>query len=85
MFLHQGQKVWWLIPAHDLDHLERRGHSEASLRALSFTDLLSVCDGYLWGKLYVGLAEPRDFIYFPEKCSHAVTTYDKAFGVSGYV
>ncbi len=85
MFLHEGQKVWWIILAEDVARLEAQGFSVERLAALSFTELVHVCDSYLWGRVQVGVVGARDFIFFPEGAAHAVTTYEKAFGVSGYV
>jgi hypothetical protein len=85
MFLHEGCKVWWIILGEDVARLLARGFSVERLAALSFTELVHVCDGYLWGRVQVGVAGARDFIFFPEGAAHAVTTYEKASGVSGYV
>lgn len=85
MFLHEGRKVWWMILGEDVAELEAQGFGVERLAALSFTELVHVCESYLWGRVQVGVVEARDFIFFPEGAAHAVTTYKKAFGVSGYV
>lgn len=85
MLLYAGEKTWWIILEEDLAHLASLGHSIEAIEALSFTELVHLADGYLWGKIYVGTCETRDFIYFPEGSAHAVRTYERAFGLGGYV
>lgn len=85
MLLYTGEKIWWILLEEDLVHLASLGHSLEALEALSFTELVHVADGYLWGRIYVGTCESRDFIYFPEGSAHTVRTYQRAFGLGGYV
>ncbi|HTQ05065.1 MAG TPA: LicD family protein [Polyangiaceae bacterium] len=85
MFLYEGRKIWWLIAAEDAAHLERLGYGLEELRRRSFSELVHVADAYLWGKLQVAVCGKHDFIYFPEGCVHGVMTYERAFGLGGYV
>ena len=84
VYLDCGTKVWHIFDLKDLQYLEEHGYSVLSLKDMNFTELVSILDGYLWSKIYVGTMGPKDFIYFPQSWPHRVITYDKSFGICGY-
>lgn len=84
MYLAIGTKLWWFISPSDMEYLLANEISIDKLKNISFTELLTLCDSYLWGKVFIGEITGGDFIYFPKKWAHRVFTYDKSFGISGY-
>lgn len=84
VYLKCGRKIWHIISRKDVEYLEEHGYPLISIKDLNFTELVTLLDGYLWSKVWVGLMGPSDFIYFPECYAHRVITYDKSFGICGY-
>ena len=85
MWLAEGRKVWWVLQPEDTTAMAEKGWDVDQLSELNFTELVSVADGYLWGKVWVGECGPGDFVYFPMNCPHRTLTYNRAIGVAGYV
>jgi len=85
MYLKLGIKLWWFISPYDMEFLSKNGITLLDLAGKNFTELLQLCDNYLWGKIYIGEARATDFIYFPRQWAHRVYTYDKSIGLSGYL
>ncbi len=50
----------------------------------TLASLLRVCDGYLWGRIIVGVCSGGDLVYTPPLCAHAVRTHERALGLGGY-
>lgn len=84
MYLTQGTKLWYVIHGDDYNHLEKNGVDIKSLEKNNFADMLNVLDGYLWGKIHVGVISNNDLIYFDHRSPHSVITYDKTIGLCGY-
>jgi hypothetical protein len=55
MYLAEGNKVWWYIYGDDIEHLNNNGIDIYAMKDLSFTNLVFLLDGYLWGKIKVTL------------------------------
>lgn len=84
MVLYRGIKVWWFIRPSDMLYLATKGITIETLAHKSFTELVTLDDGYLWGKLIVAVATPGTFLYFPPGCAHTVRTHERAAGLGGY-
>jgi hypothetical protein len=84
VYLVDGRKIWHMFSAECREHLEKAGISLFSIKDLSFTELIQLLDGYMWGKVYVSEVGPGDLIYFSRRWPHRVITYEKSFGVCGY-
>ena len=67
------------------DIIEKNNINITDLKGTSLSDLLTLCDNYLWGKIYIGEICDTDFIYFPQGWAHRVYTYEKSIGLSGYL
>lgn len=84
IYLKQGRKIWYFISPKDHVYLTENGFPFERLSLLSFTDLVSILDNYLWGKLYIAVQKSDEFVCFPELWAHAVITDEKSFGLGGY-
>ena len=51
MYLSQGVKLWWFIAPDDWLYLQEKGITLADLAGKGFTELVCLCECYLWGKL----------------------------------
>ena len=51
----------------------------------TLASLLRVCDGYLWGRIIVGVCRAGDLVCTPPRCAHAVRTHERALGLGGYL
>ena len=85
MKLLEGEKIWWCIKGEDLDYLVSKGNSFESLRELPLFEILKLENFYLWGKIFVNRLEDGDFLWFPLRCLHKVTTLRNSYGFGGYL
>lgn len=83
MYLYAGDKLWWFISPKDIDYLSEKGFQIETIMAMNWAELISICDGYLKGKIWVGRAKSGDFIYIPFGWAHRVYSYEKCVGISG--
>jgi hypothetical protein len=51
----------------------------------TLASLLRVCDGYLWGRIIVGVCRAGDLVCTPPRCAHVVRTHERALGLGGYL
>ncbi len=85
VYLKQGKNLWWFISPEHQEELNKYDYSLEKIRERSFTQLVFLHNNYLWGKIYIVLQETNDFVYFPRNWAYRVFTYDRAFGIAGYV
>lgn len=85
MYLVEGVKDWMFISPQDLRALEQAGWDEKSLKALSFTELLHIHHGFLWGRIQVCRITAGDFLLWPSMWGHRVLTSEHALGLTGFV
>lgn len=83
MYLVDGKKLWWMICGDDVDYLESNGYHLDIVMHMNFDELINILDGYLANKMFVGLCQKEDFIYFPFGYAHRVYTFEPSIGVSG--
>ena len=86
MYLYEGVKVWWFMEPPDVSMCSYDINPPVSkeqmelFQTASYTELLS--SGY---KMWVGVLQSGDFIYFPQGWIHRVLTHQKSKGCGGYV
>jgi phosphorylcholine metabolism protein LicD len=86
MYLCEGTKLWYIISKEDTEYILNNGYTYEDIEKMKFYDIIQILDGYLWGKIFVGVLSGDDynFLYWQEGCFHSVITYNKTIGVCGY-
>lgn len=84
MYLIKGKKIWLFLAPADLDILLKK-YDYTHLNSLSIPELLALENHFLRGRLYAGLMQDGDFLFFPENWPHHVRTLENSFGFGGYI
>jgi phosphorylcholine metabolism protein LicD len=84
MYLCTGTKLWYIISKEDTEYILNNGYTYKDIEKMKFYEIIKILNWYLYGKIYVGTIESKDFVYFGENCFHSVITYDKTIGICGY-
>jgi len=83
MYLAEGRKIWHFI---DFEYTNMLFDTQKKcLHDLPISEMITMDDYELWGKVYQVCAEKGSFVYFPPGTNHRVTTLAKSIGYGGYV
>lgn len=84
ILLLEGTKVWQFMHPSLAGHLRPDG-DRSKLEDPPLVDLISRNGYALFGKVYSAVCNAGDFIYFPPGWIHRVQTWDKCYGLGGYL
>lgn len=84
MYLTEGIKIWYIINKEDTEYILNNGYTIEDIEQMKFFDIIKILNYYLWNKIYVGILQPNDFLYWHINNLHSVITYDKSIGICGY-
>lgn len=87
MKLLEGQKIWWCVLAKDIEYLLslNADYTIDTFKKMSFYEIVTFEDYYLWGRIRVGCIKSGDILWFPKGCLHKVITLKDSFGFGGYI
>lgn len=87
MKLLEGKKIWWCVLANDVEYLLslNKGYTIDTFKKMTFYEIVTLENYYLWGKIRIGCIKSGDMLWFPKGCLHKVITIKDSFGFGGYI
>jgi hypothetical protein len=80
-----GEKIWWCVTPLDLKYILDHGTTLEELSKMKMCQITQLHNNYLFGKIYTGIINDGDIIWFPINCLHRVITTKDTYGFGGYL
>ena len=83
--LSKGNAVWWCVAPEDYAYLQQKGHTLYTLVKLKFSEIIRLESNYLFGKIYSGIVQYGDTIWFPKNTLYKMINIDKSYKFGDYL